>query len=135
MLVDVNCRADDIACRPTEVMTGVDDSLRDQRADVGAVWGKGLSVGALCLVAEHGHHAALGGVVKVVAVRHPLAGIAGVEVIGHLLARPDDHGVFARPVLAKLERVPVDVHRVVHRGGVGEDHPDPLARTCRRPGC
>src|SRR6266571_7868726 len=89
--------------------------------------GSGLSVGTLCLIAEPGHHAALGGVVEVVAVRHPLAGVGGVEVAGDLLAGADDHGVFARAGGAELERVPVDVHRVVHRGGVGEDHPDPLA--------
>src|SRR5207245_2949969 len=37
------------------------------------------------LVAEQGHHAALRGVIEVVAVRHPLAGVGGIEVAGHLL--------------------------------------------------
>src|SRR6266576_7017868 len=80
----------------------------------------------LGLVAEHGHHAALGGVVEVVAVGHPLAGAGGVEVAEDLLTGSDDDRVLARPGRAELEGVPVDVHRVVHRGGVGEDHPDPL---------
>ena len=34
------------------------------------------NAGTLGLIAEHGHHAALGGVVEVVAVGHPLAGLA-----------------------------------------------------------
>jgi hypothetical protein len=40
------------------------------------------------------------GVVEVVAVRHPLTRVAGVEIAGHLLAGPDDHGVLEQADLA-----------------------------------
>src|SRR5207248_1688209 len=73
------------------------------------------------------------GLVQVVAVGHPLARVVRVEVAGDLLPGPDDHGVLARPGRADGEGVAVDVHRVVHGGGVGEDHPDPLALLQQEP--
>ena len=65
------------------------------------------------LVAEYGHHAALGRVIEVVAVGHPLPGVVRIEVAGDLLAGQDEGGLYGSGShWTALPRGP-DVHRDV----------------------
>jgi hypothetical protein len=76
-------------------------------------------------VADDAHHPGLL-VVDVVAVGHPLAGVARVEVAGDGLPRQDVDGVLEGPCAVDLEGVAVDVHGVPHLGGVHPGDPQPL---------
>jgi hypothetical protein len=85
------------------------------------------------LVAELGHHAGLG-VVDVVAMDHPNAGVVGVEV-GRLCRRASvSIGSTGKPSVC-VTRMKMSTERDTERGvAAGVDEPDPHATARPAPG-
>ena len=76
-----------------------------------------------------GHHHAAFGVVNIVAMAHPLAGVHRVEVHVEALHGAHDDSVLSWTATGDGKGMPMQVHRVKHCGVVEETKPNPLALT------